>query len=113
MNKKLYMIFIGVICVLIVFTIAHIKNTNQTKENDGEISTENLHSYFDEESGLYYLKNEETGEIIQASRNEDDLQFFLENPDYNPDPLTERSTNLEDFINYGAEKFDNEEVTEE
>lgn len=39
------------------------------------------------------------GEIIIASYDEDDLDFYKEHPDFNPNPLIQRSTDLNDFVN--------------
>lgn len=46
------------------------------------------------------MKNESTGEILYASYDEDDamLDFYRDNPDYNPNPLAPKKTNLEDYI---------------
>jgi len=43
------------------------------------------------------------GEIIAASYDEVDLEFYKEHPDYNPNPLASRSTNLQDFVYYETE----------
>lgn len=47
------------------------------------------------------------GEIISASRNEEDLKFYKDHPDYNPNPLIQRSTNLNDFLYVGEEIIGN------
>ena len=38
------------------------------------------------------------GEIISASYNEHDLDFYKEHPDYNPNPLSPKKTRLEEYI---------------
>ena len=38
------------------------------------------------------------GEIISASQNKEDLQFYKEHPDYNPNPLSEHKNNLYEFL---------------
>lgn len=55
---------------------------------------------YDEETGLYYLKDESTGEIIYASEDENDpsFDFYIEHPDYNPNPLSPKKTRLEEYI---------------
>ncbi len=50
--------------------------------------------------GLYYIKDKATNEIITASSNEEDLEFYKENPDYNPNPLAPKSTELSSFMDY-------------
>ena len=61
-------------------------------------------SEYDEGTGLYYVKNESTGEILYASYDEDDamLDFYKNNPDYNPNPLVYKKTTLEEYM-YGEE----------
>lgn len=56
---------------------------------------------YDEETGLYYIRNDQTGEIIAASYDEIDLDFYKTHPDYNPNPLATKSMNLEDFVQSG------------
>ena len=53
--------------------------------------------------GLYYIIDKETNEIISASQNEEDLKFYEENLDYDPNPLAPKSTDIEDFIYYDYE----------
>ena len=55
--------------------------------------------------GLYYIKDEVTNEIITASPNEKDLEFYKKNPDYNPNPLSTRSTDLKSFVDYEIENI--------
>lgn len=97
MDKRVVVVAIIVICILSIFIIEFFNNKNKLSQNSIN-SIEETEELFDEETGLYYIRNNETGEIIQASTNKEDLQFFKENLDYNPDPLTPRSTNLEDFV---------------
>lgn len=65
-----------------------------------QISPKQIASEYDEKTGLYYVKNESTGEILYASYDEDDamLDFYKNNPDYNPNPLAPKRTSLEDFV---------------
>ena len=53
--------------------------------------------------GLYYIKDDESGEIINASFYKEDLDFFVEHPDYKLNPFLPRSTSLEEFINISGE----------
>ena len=65
--------------------------TTPEKSNEKEIK-------YDEDTGLYYVINKETGEIFGASTNESDLHFWKMYPDYNPDPSLSRSTYINDFL---------------
>ncbi len=49
---------------------------------------------------MYYVKDEATGEIIYASYDKDDtmLDFYKNNPDYNPNPLDPKKTTLEEYV---------------
>ena len=62
---------------------------------------------------MYYILDDATGEIIYASREEDDpnFEFYQSHPDYNPNPLQPRSTSLEDFLRYEEEEMNTYEET--
>lgn len=97
MNKKLIIVIF--LIIVIIFGIVIFK-TNKVKDEtqvDNEYSENDIK--YDEETGLYYIKDEETGEIISASKDEAYLKIYIDNPDYNPNPLTQKSTSLQDFIN--------------
>ena len=66
-------------------------------------------SNYDEETGLYYIKDEATGEILYASDDENSPAFkiYRDDPDYNPNPLQARPTSLEEFM---IQDEENEEV---
>ena len=90
--------------MLIIVIIIAVKNKKEQREvfeqkNSKEIVIETKQDY-DEETGLYYITDENTGEIIGASRDENDLEFYKKHPDYNPNPLSNRSTNIQDFVDY-------------
>jgi hypothetical protein len=46
------------------------------------------------------------GEIIGVGSNREDLDFYIENPDYNPNPLGTKVTDISDFVRYD---YDEEE----
>lgn len=105
MSKKNIIIIVCIIIVLVAgVMLIHNKNKKNNYENQIDQGSEN----YDEETGLYYLRDEETGEIIHASQNEDDLDFYREHPDYNPNPLAPRSDNLRDFVDINA--YENQEL---
>lgn len=43
------------------------------------------------------------GEIVGASQDEADMEFYKQNPDYNPNPLAPRSTDISDYSGYSVE----------
>lgn len=106
-NKKVLIgICSAVILILImVFVFSKNKRVKNETNNIAEVKT-NDGVLFDEETGLYYLKDNETGEIIYASRNKEELQVYVDNPDYNPNPLAPKKTTLEEYM-YTEEYFEN------
>lgn len=60
-----------------------VKNKKQNKQPTNAISE----VQYDNENGVYYIRNEVIGEIIANSIDEGGLQMYIDNPDYNPNPL--------------------------
>lgn len=98
MTKKQLIILIGIIIIILIAIIAFNRKKADVAQNKNNNS--NVEISYDEETSLYYIKDEETGEIVSASYDETDLEFYKENPDYNPNPLAPKTTNLDDYINY-------------
>ena len=101
MSKKFLIILISILIILIITLVFINKRSEKVKDkNKIEIQNETskIEKNYDENTNLYFVRDEKTGEIIGASRDEDDLKFYEENPDYNPNPLQTRSTNIEDYI---------------
>ena len=109
-KNKLFIIIIAVIVVIIA--IVFLRNKENIIIPKEEANIDDGYSY-DEESGLYYITNEETGEIRAVSSNKDDLKFYKENPDYNPNPLAERETDIKNFVRNLRENSAEEVLTEE
>lgn len=103
-NKIIIVVCLVVLLVVVIlFNNKHQKNVIEEKTlNDFQTDT-NLG--YDEETGLYYVRDELTQEIIWAGYNKEDMQFYLDHPDYNQNPLGSRSTNLQDFASY-QENYD-------
>ena len=102
MTKRNLIIAFLIICIIIVILI--IKNTKKSQNiviNENNNNKKQVTTNFDEETNLYYIRDENTGEIITASYNEEDIEFYKEHPDYNPNPLAPRITNLNDYL-YGS-----------
>ena len=83
MKEKRTKILIIIVIILIILLLIFVRNQKQNKQI---ISTENNIQY-DNENGIYYIKNEVTGEIIANSIDETGLQIYIDNPDYNPNPI--------------------------
>lgn len=94
---KKRIILIGLIIVIIIGTYFIIKITEKNKIEVNAETTSTVS--YDEATKLYYIKNEVTGEIISASQNEDELDFYKDNPEYNPNPSQEKMNSLEDYAN--------------
>lgn len=60
-----------------------VKNKKQNKQPTNAISE----VQYDNVNGVYYIRNEVTGEIIANSIDEGGLQMYIDNLDYNPNPL--------------------------
>lgn len=99
-NRKTIIIIMVVILIGIILTI-FIVNKNMKTEKDNQSNKNTLETQnvlYDEESQLYYLKDSETGEIIETSKYKEDMEFYMRHPDYNPNPLDSRPTDIESYI---------------
>ena len=99
MSRKQLIIIVSIVILGIVIMGYQF---NKKEKYSDKVMKENVISeniLFDEESGLYYLTNEQ-GEIVAVSNDEQDLEFYIENPSYNPNPLNSLSTDLNDYRNY-------------
>ena len=83
MKDKKVIILIAIILILIIFALVIVKNENKNIQPTNTISE----VQYDNENGVYYIRNEVTGEIIANSIDESGLQMYIDNPDYNPNPL--------------------------
>ena len=71
------------VLILIISVLLISKNK---KTNNQSINTISEVQY-DNTNDIYYIKNEITGEIIANSIDEGGLQMYIDNPDYNPNPI--------------------------
>lgn len=83
MKDKKVKILIAMALILIISVLLISKNK---KTNNQSINTISEVQY-DNTNDIYYIKNEVTGEIIANSTDEGGLQMYIDNPDYNPNPL--------------------------
>ena len=92
MKDKKVMILIVIALILIISVLVIVRNKKQNNQPTKAISE----VQFDNENGVYYIKNEITGEIIANSTDESGLQMYIDNPDYNPNPLETYSSTTEE-----------------
>lgn len=98
MNKKLILIIGIVLLIILIIAIFKLNSENKSindKQEDSSVTKSDVH--FDESTGLYYIINEENGEIRAASKDVAELQIYIDQPDLIIDPL-EHHNSLEDFI---------------
>ena len=100
MSNKKIIIVVFVLCLVFVITFAIIANKNKKEiKNENKVNeVGDQNSSYDENTGLYYVEDKETGEIISASRDEGDLEFYESHPDYNPNPLSPKTKDLNSYL---------------
>ena len=102
-NKKI--IYILLIIVLVIVSIVASKFIrNKKQENMVQTGIQ-----YNEETGEYYILDEATNEIKASSTEESGLQIYVDNPDYNPNPLMDskaesREESLEEYTGVYDEK---------
>ena len=105
MNKR-YVIIISVILLILIIVIMFWKlnngKSNKNIDNTKKYMEKDVVQY-DGESGYYYIKDSKTGEIRSASKNKEDLKIYIDNPNYDPDPLSSNPTDLQEYIMMNSE----------
>ena len=96
-NRKI--IYILLIVVILIIGIVAVVNIRKNKNQGNTIQTG---IQYNEETGEYYILDEATNEIKASSTDESGLQIYVDNPDYNPNPLLDseeetREENLEEY----------------
>ena len=96
-NRKI--IYILLIVVILIIGIVAVVNIRKNKNKGNTIQTG---IQYNEETGEYYILDEATNEIKASSTDESGLQIYVDNPDYNPNPLLDseeatREENLEEY----------------
>ena len=97
--KDRKIIYILLIVVVLIIGIVVVVNIRKNKNQENTIQTG---IQYNEETGEYYILDEATNEIKASSTDESDLQIYVDNPDYNPNPLLDseeatREENLEEY----------------
>ena len=95
-KKIVYILLIIVILIIGIIVVVNIRN-NKNEENIAQTGIQ-----YNEETGEYYILDEATNEIKASSTDESGLQIYVDNPDYNPNPLidsggTTQEENLEEY----------------
>jgi len=111
-NKKIVIIIVVTIIIVTILAVFvnRKKSTEKIEENVSNSSVIVSDKDYDEETGLYYIKDEETGEILYASYDENnpDFEFYKEYPNYNPNPLKIKTKSLEDYLRTEEFTYDEE-----
>ena len=84
-RKIIYILFIVVILIIGIIILVNIRK-NKNQENMVQTGIQ-----YNEETGEYYILDETTNEIKASSTDELGLQIYIDNPDYNPNPLLDSS----------------------
>ena len=97
--KDRKIIYILLIVVILIIGIVAVVNIRKNKNQGNRIQTG---IQYNEETGEYYILDEATNEIKASSTDESSLQIYVDNPDYNPNPLLDseeatREENLEEY----------------
>ena len=80
-NKKIYITIL--VIVIIIFCIIFISNKKSKKENTETL----INTNYNTETGNYYIINSLTNEVITEVNDEGQIQKYIDNPDYNPNPI--------------------------
>ena len=97
--KDRKIIYILLIVMILIIGIVAVVNIRKNKNQGNTIQTG---IQYNEETGEYYILDEATNEIKASSTDESGLQIYVDNPDYNPNPLLDseeatREENLEEY----------------
>ena len=84
-RKIIYILLIVVILIIGIIAVVNIRK-NKNQENMVQTGIQ-----YNEETGEYYILDEATNEIKASSTDESGLQIYIDNPDYNPNPLLDSS----------------------
>ena len=84
-RKIIYILLIVVILIIGIVVVVNIRK-NKNQENMVQTGIQ-----YNEETGEYYILDEATNEIKESSTDESGLQIYIDNPDYNPNPLLDSS----------------------
>ncbi len=102
MSKKFLIILISIVLIVLIIVFVRNNENNDRISSDSEYmnrgNKSKIQTSYDENTGLYYVEDRETGEIISASRDEEDLKFYESHPDYNPNPLSSKPTDLNSYL---------------
>ena len=90
-NRKI--IYILLIVVILIIGIVAVVNIRKNKNQGNTIQTG---IQYNEETGEYYILDEATNEIKASSTDESSLQIYIDNPDYNPNPLIDSSNSTQE-----------------
>ena len=85
-KKIIYILLIIVILIIGIIVVINVRNNTKNQDNNTQTGIQ-----YNEETGEYYILDETTNEIKASSTDESGLQIYIDNPDYNPNPLIDSS----------------------
>ena len=104
-NKKI----IYILLIVVILVIVGIVGIKFTKNKNAKENINNTAIKYNEETEEYYILDKNTNEIKASSTDESGLQIYVDNPDYNPNPLIDSKTesqeeSLEEYTGVYDEK---------
>lgn len=99
MKRNILILLVSLIVLIVMILVIRTRTNNNVIKT--EITEDDIK--FDENTNLYYLKDESTGEIINANMDLESFEIYKIDPEYNPNPLIPKSTELSDFISSDEE----------
>ena len=103
-KKIIYILLIVAVLITVGIVVNKLIRNKTNKENVSQTEIQ-----YNKETGEYYILDETTNEIKASSTDEAGLQIYIDNPDYNPNPLVNSKSgvqqeNLEEYTGIYDEK---------
>lgn len=84
MTKKKLIIIIAIVLIFIILLACLILNNKKNNENINISNDSTSAIQYDSENLVYYMKDENTGEVLHESSSKEDLEIYTIDPDYDP-----------------------------
>ena len=97
-RKSIMLVIVFGIFLIVIFSLTVKKDKKINQDEKIQNEEIKLNSNYDENTSLYYIEDEKSGEIISISRDEKDLEFYESHPDYNPNPLSSSQKDLNSYL---------------
>ena len=91
-KKKLIIIVVILIICIVALVLLKTNNKLSNLNNNTQETNSVIQTNFNNETGMYEIIDENTGEIITTTMDEEsaktELEFYKKNPDYRANPPT-------------------------